>query len=84
MNTQLLALPSSNLPIVYRHPMSATITSLAYIDKETDLTRQKQVRTYYLSNFYKVQMLIQNEMKQMTKRDYLEEIPMPKSLIEGN
>ena len=31
-NAMTLALPSSHLPLVYRHPNSALVTQLSYID----------------------------------------------------
>ena len=55
-----LALPSTDVPLVYQHPLSHLITSLPYADEETDSQVMSQV-----------QRLIQDEMKIMPKKDYL-------------
>jgi len=58
--TVILALPSTDVPLVYQHPSSHLVTSLPYIDGEVDSQTMSQV-----------QKLIQDEMKIMATKDYL-------------
>ncbi len=56
----LLALPPTDVPLVYQHNLSHLVTSLPYIDGDTDSQAMAQA-----------QKLIQDEMKIMPKKDYL-------------
>jgi len=56
----LLALPSTDVPLVYQHNLSHLVTSLPYIDADIDSQAMAQA-----------QKLIQDEMKIMPKKDYL-------------
>ncbi|CAD8122942.1 unnamed protein product [Paramecium sonneborni] len=64
------ALPSSKLPLVYRHPYQGFVNSLPYIDGEIDS------KTKIL-----VDRLIQQEMQNMDSQDYLHELPIPQTKI---
>jgi len=61
-----LALPSSKLPLVYRNPLTALVTTLPYIDEELDPIQKR-----------KVNALITAELAKMDKYDYLADLPMP-------
>ncbi|CAD8072507.1 unnamed protein product [Paramecium primaurelia] len=64
------ALPSSKLPLVYRHPYQGFVNILPYIDGELD-TKTKII----------VDRMIQQEMQNMDPQDYLHELPMPQTKL---
>ena len=65
------SLPSTDLPLVYRHPLNHLINALPYFDEPSE----------------NVQDLIDQEMRNLEPKDYLAEFPMPKlkysSLIDA-
>ncbi len=65
-NQPVLALQSSKVPLVLQNPLSPLVTCISYIDGEED----DYIREQALN-------LIQNEKRYMTKKDYLEGLPMP-------
>ena len=69
--TVVLALPSTDVPLVYQHPMSHLLTSLPYIDEDVDSQVMAQV-----------QKLIQDEMKIMPNKNYLENLRLKESRAE--
>lgn len=66
---RLLALPSSNLPLVYQNPLSNLVNSLPYLDDE--IYRPNEALRGMVSN------LLEDEMKRMPKVDYLANLKMP-------
>jgi len=61
----LLALPSTDVPLVFRNPLSSLVTSLPYIDGEMDSRTKREVLR-----------LIEEEMKTMPQKDYLEDLKL--------
>ncbi|CAD8205920.1 unnamed protein product [Paramecium pentaurelia] len=64
------ALPSSKLPLVYRHPQQGFVNTLPYIDGELDNKTQTIV-----------DRMIQQEMQNMDPQDYLHDLPMPQTKL---
>eukprot|EP00828_Plagiopyla_frontata_P040544 TRINITY_DN5528_c0_g1_i1.p1 TRINITY_DN5528_c0_g1~~TRINITY_DN5528_c0_g1_i1.p1 ORF type:complete len:190 (-),score=42.84 TRINITY_DN5528_c0_g1_i1:63-632(-) len=65
-NIQPLMLQSSQIPLVQQNPLNINISCLPYVDLEEN----EQIKS-------QVNRLIQEEMVQMPKKDYLENLPEP-------
>ena len=66
----LLMLKSSSIPLVLQNPLSVYVTALPYIDVEEN----EEIKR-------KVNKMIQDEMKMMQKKDYLENLKFPELKI---
>lgn len=69
----MFMLPSSEtkkeyVPLVYRHPLNNLINALPYIEEEN-------VKDEKITNL--AYQMIENELKTLKKKDYLEELPLP-------
>lgn len=57
-----------NVPLVYQHPLNNLINALPYIEEEN-------VKDEKITNL--AYQMIENELKTLKKKDYLESLPLP-------
>lgn len=69
----VLALTSSNIPIVFQNPLSNLVTSLPYIDEDPDPRMQNTINR-----------MLNEEMQNMAEVDYLQNMPLPEFKFEKN
>jgi len=72
-NDTVLALTSSHVPLVFQNPLSNLVTSLPYIDQDPDPRMQNTIN-----------MMIQEEMRNLAEVDYLQTLPLPEFKFEKN